>query len=934
MNDMIQLGREHIIADLQACVTNMPHSGARIRFLAGDAGIGKSTLLEHIALYAAQLNPAPTVAWGYCQSQHGLGEPYLPFKQIIATLLEHFTYADTTHTHNPPQSLTFSSFIHDIAPDVMSLFFAPASILFKTGAFVYRRAQLAKHKSIDTQKFELTKPELFEQCFKILKHVCASRPVVLIFEDLHWADVGTLDLLFYISQRIYQEPSIHLCIIGSYRIVDALTHKSSQSSILSTILEINRYVGNTVIDLTDTVSTAHARAFVDAIIDRTPNMIDTRFREQLTAHTEGHPLFTIELLHLLQMRGKLYLNSNNKLVASTLINFKELPDKVEAIIEARLHRLSQQLTQFVACASVIGQTFRVEWVRHALHKKPHTIAPILHALEHTHRMLKPINAVGTQHIQSMQYKFHHGLFQQYIYTHLSDYQRLHFHLAIASVLEKQIHDLPPEFNAEIAYHYDASGTPHKALPYYIEAAEHALRLFATENSLQWFNRALELLSDTQYQDKIHILSHRRKILRLKGNKDAEWSDLATLEQLSKFIRSDEKLAEVYLWQASYFLDSQQFQRASELCIQAGEIAQAYNNQSLYLQHLVRSAAIFRRQDKLDASGELLAQALHTATQLKDINTQAEVLLNQGLLFFDTGQHGSALTALEKSLSLYIELHNIRAEATCRYIMGLVLVWFGRYQEAEHHAQLALDIFIKIGDRKNEAETRNSLGINYMDIGQFNQAQQHFEQALDIFRSYANQRGEALILFNLGLNYHFQQDIENGLTCLEESLDIAHAISGKRTEATVYTYQGFIYESMHLYQQAIHAYQQGLELRNQLHQYTLSIDCKAGLARSLHHIGHAQPALALVNDIHLFIEQHGIEGIEYPFKVLLTCIQICEANHNHELAKHYVGFAYNTLQERMQHITDMTIHDTYLSAFPEHVAIIKAWKLLHHDTDSG
>ena len=538
MNNIVQLGREHIIADLQRCVSTIQHGNACIRFLAGDAGIGKTTLLEYISMDTAHTHPDTRVAWGHCQAQHGLGEPYLPFKHIIATLLAHQSGVAVTEIANHAQHPTLRSFIHDIAPDLISLFFAPAGILYKTGAFVYRHTQRAKTSTLDTQKFALTKTELFEQCFKIIKHLSTTQPVMIFLEDLHWADVGTLDLLFYLAQRITQEPTTRLCIFGSYRIVDAMTHPSPQSSIISTVLEINRYLGNTVLDLTDTVSNAQSRAFVDAIIDRQPNIIGARFREELAQHTEGHPLFTIELLQLLQMRGKLYTNSSGKLVASTVINFQELPDKVEAIIAARMHRLNHKLTQVVACASVVGQQFRVEWVRQALRKQPHTIGPLLHALTNTHRMLKPVHDPSMQHVLTLQYKFHHGLFQQYVYTHIDEYQRLQFHFAIASVLERNLQDVPPELLAELAYHYDQSGTPHKALPYYIQAAEHALQLFATANALQWFNRALALLPDNQFSDKFHILSQRRKLWRLTGNRDAEWNDLSELEQMSYALASD------------------------------------------------------------------------------------------------------------------------------------------------------------------------------------------------------------------------------------------------------------------------------------------------------------------------------------------------------------------------------------------------------------
>lgn len=369
--------------------------GCRVIFVRGDAGSGKTALLYAFAQRAVRRCPPLIAADGKCSSYGESSETLLPFQAIVQQILE----APVAWKPSPP---------------------CPGS-LQETAAF--------------------------------LRDFARRRPLLLLLDDLQWADSGTLALLFQLGR----DPQCsRILIAAAYRPEDVAQHDGSPRHALPTILnELQREGGEAPVDL----DRVEGRAFVDALLDAEPNCLGGGFRAALHRHTEGHALFTVELLRAMKEHGALVRNGRGEWVEGSAPAWEELPPRVEAVIAERIERLPLPLRGLLQAASVQGETFSLEVLARSLpagselgEAAEGRLAWLLgeqlgrrHGLLHAD--LRP--AFEPPGPPLLRYRFTHALHQTYLYGSLDAAQRAWLHRQVGAALEA-IYSPAALSNAELA----------------------------------------------------------------------------------------------------------------------------------------------------------------------------------------------------------------------------------------------------------------------------------------------------------------------------------------------------------------------------------------------------------------------------------------------------------------------------------------------------
>ncbi len=156
----------------------------------------------------------------------------------------------------------------------------------------------------------------------MLKALSKDRTLILVLDDLQWADSGSLNLLFHLARELTDS---RILLLGTYRPDDvALGRDGARHPFESILNELKRYYGDIVLDLSR-ADADERRAFTNELIDSEPNHLDAAFREQLFMHTDGHPLFTVELLRNLQERGNLVKDKDGCWIQGTALDWDTLP---------------------------------------------------------------------------------------------------------------------------------------------------------------------------------------------------------------------------------------------------------------------------------------------------------------------------------------------------------------------------------------------------------------------------------------------------------------------------------------------------------------------------------------------------------------------------------------------------------------------------------
>ncbi|UCF69363.1 MAG: protein kinase [Acidobacteriota bacterium] len=382
--ESIFVGREPELAQLERFLHSALEGGGRVAMVTGEAGTGKTALLDEFASRAGGAVAELIVASGTCVGVGETGDPYGPFRQILGLLTGDLSSAresgrrtrhdlDRLKRAFPRAARTLT----ESCPDLLAALVDADELVRRArhsaprGTAWVERLQTTTERLASRPEILAQQPAIIDQYGRLLAALAADQPLLLSIDDLHRADPSTLALLHALGRRL---DGHRVLLTGAYRGSEADRARVGESLSLAGIVdELESVHGKLRVPLDG----AGDRSFVDALIDREPNALGEAFRAALYERTGGHPLFTIELLRALQDRGDLERDAQGRWIVAETLGWDLLPERVEAVIRGRLRKLSPRLRRLLQIASVEGESFTGEVLAHATGTDPRDLVPVL-----------------------------------------------------------------------------------------------------------------------------------------------------------------------------------------------------------------------------------------------------------------------------------------------------------------------------------------------------------------------------------------------------------------------------------------------------------------------------------------------------------------------------------------------------------------------------
>jgi DNA-binding SARP family transcriptional activator/tetratricopeptide (TPR) repeat protein len=503
------VAREGQLAQLDASLQRALVGVGGVVFVAGEAGSGKTALLGEFARRTMKAHADLVVAGGNCNATAGIGDPYLPFREILQLLSGDIEAKRAGATLTPDHARRLWAVLPDTVsalmeagPDLVDTFVPRASLILRAeafaggvarGAWQDRLSRLRQPPGGDArnQPSALQQTNLSEQVIRVLQLLARHHPLLLILDDLQWADAGSVSLLFHLGRRL---AGSRILVVAAYR-PDAIAPgpEDTRHPLAAVVNELQRVSGDRPIDLDQ----CEGRQFVEALLNVEPNRLSAGFRAQLVRHTEGHPLFTVELLRGLKEGGDLVRDAEGRWVEGPALHWDKLPARVEAVIAERIGRLPDRCRALLAAASVEGEEFTAEIIARVLGVEKSAILQCLSGdLGDRLRLVTAVSLQGLGARKLSRYRFRHHLFQQYLYDHLDAVRRAHLHEAVGSALVALGGETPGDLEAlapRLAWHFEAAGLAERAAYHYLQAGRRAARLAAHEDAITHLTHGLALL---------------------------------------------------------------------------------------------------------------------------------------------------------------------------------------------------------------------------------------------------------------------------------------------------------------------------------------------------------------------------------------------------------------------------------------------------------
>jgi DNA-binding NarL/FixJ family response regulator len=455
------VGRQSELRQLRAAFEAVASSGdGRLTTLVGEPGIGKTALSDQLCRFVSASGGLPLV--GHCYEEGSFRRPYQPFVEVLGTYL-HGLDIETLRAE-------LGSSAADLALIVPTL---------------RERLHVSPLPPGDPEE---DRWRLLQAATDLLHSAAATQPLLVVLEDLHDADRGTLDLLLYLARNLH---GARILVVGSYRDVDV-----DRAHPLSTALSELHRASN--------VARLHLRGLsteeVQQLLAETSRQtIPQPFAELVHRQTDGNPLFVRETLQYVieeglveQREGALHRVGEGGLAG-------QIPEGLRDAVGKRLSRLTTSTNRALSVASVIGREFHLDLLRQVA----------VRTEEELEDALEEASAAGVIEERSVvrtriTYRFSHAFFRQTLYDEIVAPRRIRLHLQVARALEQVNPRHLDEYAGELAEHYSFSsdvGDLSKAIHYGVLAAHRASGVFAYGEAARHLQRALEVQDVADPDDK-------------------------------------------------------------------------------------------------------------------------------------------------------------------------------------------------------------------------------------------------------------------------------------------------------------------------------------------------------------------------------------------------------------------------------------------------
>ena len=819
--------------------------------LVADAGLGKSRLMSEFEHWIEMRPEAIRLFQGRAHPQ-GTNQPYGVLRDMLCW---RFEIRDSDGLSEARRKLgdAFGPVFGARADEQTAL----------VGQLIGLDCQASPHLAGILQDGKQIRDRAFHALSQYFRLLCASHgePIVLLFDDLHWADAGSLDFINHLARSCADLPLLVLCATRPVLYERRPLWGSGQQP-------------HRRIDLAP-LPRRDSRELADALLSRVESP-PPLLRELITGNAEGNPFYMEELTQMLIDDGAIVTSSGRWRVMSDKLLCVHLPTTLTGVLQARLDALQPQEKAALQPASVIGHVFWDAALAHlsaaAVRALPALVLrDVIHARETT--------AFEGTH----EYAFKHHVLHQVTYDSVLKRHKREQHRLTADWLVARSGERLSEYASLIADHCERAGEPARAADFWQRAAEHALQRFALDAALAHADRALALSDAADLSRRYALTLVRCEAFARTQARAAQATAMDELERLADSLGDDLKR-------------SQAAERRAAFLITGGEFA---------------------------LSLPVAKQSLDWAAG-RDPAVEARAHNAMTLATARLGQHAVAIQHAQAGLALAQACGDTLAQVNLLQNMGMVLQETGDPIRAAAWFEQALDLCRTTGDRFSECRALNSLSDICRSIGDYDAARTQMlasirlcrEVGIRVFEGYA-QVNLALVMVNLGEPAVALEHARAARTILQE-------VGDRWPEGSACVNAGHARLALGQLQAARAEYDAARELFEALDAGHIALEPIAGLAAVELAAGDLAAAMAQVEVIlGRLAAGASLDGTDEPLRVRLSCHQVLAAAHDPRAAD-VLALAHAELQVRAHRISEPRLRHDFLHRVLCHRAIVAAW----------
>ncbi|MCK4794412.1 MAG: AAA family ATPase [Desulfobacteraceae bacterium] len=614
--------------------------------VAGEPGIGKSRLLE---IFATAIAHDARVFKGRCFPEKGV-PPYFPWVQIISS------YVDTCDAKQ------LQKVLGKHAPII-------AEVVNEIQVVLGKLDPLEKLEDPDSARFRL-----YQSIVAFFKNAATIHPIVIVLDDIQWADAPSLDLLGYLSSEV---ESTQIMVIVTFR-DQPLGQSQSFHKAIARLTKFPRYERIDLRGLTKT----DVQEFVEEGAGEapSPDIVETVYKT-----TRGNPLFVREFSRMLYQQGNLHSKAHRGRLTV------KVPASVQDLIHGWLNGLSIRCNEILETAAVLGMEIGIDALSYCLKKQRRVIHKSLEGAFATKLLYEVPGRRG-------RYRFTHSLVRQSILASLTAHRLAQLHSQVAQRLEQYYGEAAEDHSAKLANHFrhavSVLGTE-KYIHYSILAGQRAIEQHAYEYANDLFQRAIK----TKPQSQTHAQSAQLLfgLGQTKAALNRREEAIVTLTQaFERFVRAGEIDRAIATAQFPFVVSFRKT-GAAQLCQRALELVDQKSLDAGRLQCQLGIALAQEQRNYTDAQ-TACQTSLNIARRHRDIPLETRALLLGAFIDRELQLLEDSLAKSFQSLKLSKKISDKLRIVAGHHLSQEALIASGDFEKGRTHAAEALRVAEQLGDR--------------------------------------------------------------------------------------------------------------------------------------------------------------------------------------------------------------------------------------------